>query len=154
MTKEIAASRGCLFCAIAAGRAPAYIVYQDDRLVAFLDTAPIRPGHLQIVPRDHHLTFDALPPDLAAAVLHLGQRFAGVQRRLYGVERVGFLFTGGDIPHAHAHVVPLVSAGDITSRRYIAEPKITFQAPPPVREADLTATAQALRGGLAAAAGP
>jgi len=61
---------------------------------------------------------------------------------------VGFLFTGGDTPHAHAHAVPLVEGSDITSRRYIAEEKITFQAPPPVTEAELTATAEALRRGL------
>lgn len=153
MTREIAARGGCLFCAIAAGQAPAHVVHESERLVAVLDIAPIRPGHLQIVPRAHYPFFDVLPQDLASEVLHLGQRFADVQRRIYGVSRVGFLFTGGDIPHAHAHVVPLVSAGDITSRRYIAEEKITFQAPPPVTEADLVATAEALRRGLASGGG-
>lgn len=154
MTQDTATGGGCLFCAIAAGRAPAHIVHETARLVAFLDIAPIRPGHLQIVPRDHFPYFDALPPELAAEVLHLGQSLAEVQRRLYGVSRVGFLFTGGDIPHAHAHVVPLVSAGDITSRRYIAQDRVTFQTLPRVPAAELAATASALRQGLAAGAGP
>ena len=153
MTQANTAVGGCLFCAIAAGRAPAHIVHETARLVAFLDIAPIRPGHLQIIPRAHYPTFEALPPDLAAEILHLGQDFAEVQRRLYGVSRVGFLFTGGDIPHAHAHVVPLVSAGDITSRRYIAEPRVTWQTPPQPPSAELAATAEALRRGLAAAPG-
>jgi len=150
MSREIAAERGCLFCAIAAGEAAAHIVHQDERLIAFLDIAPIRPGHLQIVPHAHHPTFEALPPDLAAAVLHLGQRLAAVQRRLYGVERVGFLFTGGDIPHAHAHLVPMVRGDDITSRRYIAEERVTYRGLPRPPERELAATAKTLREGLAA----
>lgn len=148
MTKRSSSPGGCLFCAIAAGRAPAHIVHADAEIVAFLDIRPIRPGHVQIVPRAHYATFNDLPPDLAAAILHLGQRLAEVQRTTYGVPRVGFLFSGGDIPHAHAHVVPLVSAGDITSRRYIVEEKLSYQALPQPPEADLAATACHLRESL------
>lgn len=117
MTDEIAASRGCLFCAIAAGRAPAHVVYQDDRLLAFLDTAPIRPGHLQIVPRDHFPHFNALPPFLAQDLLNLGQRLAAAQRAVFKADRVGFLFPAGGEPHARLEAIPLLSAGDVTARR-------------------------------------
>ena len=48
------------------------------------------------------------------------------------MKRVAFLFTGGDVPHAHAHVVPMVAGTDITSRRYIAEEDLTFQSTPRV----------------------
>jgi histidine triad (HIT) family protein len=55
-------------------------------------------------------------------------------KQLYSVRRAGFLFTGGDIPHVHAHVVPLIASDDITSRRYIREEHVTYQdAPPPAR---------------------
>lgn len=148
MTTKSSAAGGCLFCAIAAGQAPAHIVHADERIVAFLDLRPIRAGHVQIVPRDHYPYFNDLPPDLAAAILHLGQRLAEVQRAIYGVRRVGFLFSGGDIPHAHAHVVPLVSAGDITSRRYIAEEQVSYQPLPQPPAAELAATAARLRDSL------
>ena len=103
MTQEKAAGGGCLFCAIAAGRASAHIVHETARLVAFLDIAPIRPGHLQIVPRAHYPTFETLPPELTAEILHLGQDFAGVQRRLYGAlndqqsEHVGHIHHSGQL---------------------------------------------------------
>jgi len=139
----------CLFCGIAAGRVSAHIVHEDHDLVAFLDINPIRPGHLQIVPRRHIAYFEDLPAPDAAAILHLGQRLAGVLKALYGVRRVGFLFTGGDIPHVHAHLVPLVEGSDITSRRYIAEEKITFRSTPRVPDPELAATATRLRGALA-----
>ena len=53
----------CLFCQIAAGRIPASIVYQDDRLVAFRDINPQAPLHVLIVPRRHIATLN----DLTAA---------------------------------------------------------------------------------------
>jgi histidine triad (HIT) family protein len=39
-----------------------------------------------------------------------------------GTVPVAFLFTGGDIAHAHAHVVPMHENTDITSARYIVHP--------------------------------
>lgn len=117
MTRKIAAGRGCPFCAVAAGRTAAHIVYEDDRLVAFLDSAPIRPGHLQIVPRTHFPHFNALPTALAGALLTLGQRLAGAQRAAFRVDRVGFLFPAGEASHAQLHAVPLLSAGDVIARR-------------------------------------
>jgi histidine triad (HIT) family protein len=135
----------CLFCRIARGETPAHIVHADERIVAFLDIHPIRAGHIQIIPRAHHAYFDDLPPDLAAAILHLGQRLAPILKRLYRVQRVALLFTGGDIPHAHAHLVPMVEGSDITSRRYIAEERLTFRNTPRATEDELAVTARATR---------
>lgn len=120
-------SSPCLFCRIARREIPAHIVYEDDHLVAFLDTGPIRPGHVQIIPRDHYPTFDDLTAELASRIIVLGQRLARILKERNHVSRAAFLFTGGDIAHAHAHVLPLIAPTDITSRRYIAEERITFQ---------------------------
>ena len=112
----------CSFCRIAAGELDAVVLYEDAEVVAFLDVGPIRPGHAQIIPRRHVPTFEELPPALAARILHLGQQLARRLKRVYHVERVAFLFTGGDVPHAHAHVVPMHERTDITSARYLVGP--------------------------------
>jgi histidine triad (HIT) family protein len=59
------------------------------------------------------------------------------------------MFTGTDIAHAHAHVLPLVEPTDITSRRYIAEEHLTFRSTPRAPDDELAATAAALRAALA-----
>lgn len=123
-------SPSCLFCRIAARQIPAHIVCETDRVIAFLDIAPIRPGHTQVIPKEHHPCFDALPEALLAEVAATGQRVARALKAIYGVERVGFAFTGTDVAHAHAHVVPLVAADDLTSRRYIVEEAVTYRSPP------------------------
>lgn len=126
----------CLFCRIVAGEIPSTRVYEDERILAFLDIRPIREGHVQIVPKQHYDYYEDMPADLAAAIVALGQKLGKAAKKIYGVKRVGFMFTGGDVSHAHAHVVPMVRGTDITSRRYIAEEKLTF------RELELSAPDQ------------
>ena len=84
----------CVFCRIAAGTLAAHLVHEDDLAVAFLDTHPIRPGHVQIIPREHHAYFDDLPAATAGHIVQIGQRLAKALKRLHAVPRVAFLFTG------------------------------------------------------------
>jgi histidine triad (HIT) family protein len=143
-------SEACIFCRIAAGEIPSHRVFEDDALFAFLDIAPIREGHVLVVTRAHYTDFTELPPALAARTVALGQRIGMLQKRLYGVERAAFFFTGSDVGHVHAHVVPMVEKTDVTSRRYISEPELTFRAPPRAPDARLAEVAGALAAGLGA----
>src|SRR5262249_31152568 len=123
----------------------AHVIHDDDRILAFLDRGPIRPGHTQIMPKQHFPTFDDAPTDIVTAIVLIGQSCARAMKRLYGVPRVAFLFTGGDIAHVHAHVVPMHEQTDITSRRYIVEERLTFRAMPPASDSELAQTAIELR---------
>jgi len=108
----------CLFCRIVSKEVESVIVHEDDQAVIFLDIAPVRPGHAQVVPRAHFESFDELPPALLAHVMDLAQQLARRMKDVYGVPRVGLVFSGGDVAHAHAHVIPMHRKGDITSARY------------------------------------
>ena len=94
-------------------------IHEDGDVIAFLDIAPMRPGHTVIVPRSHVETYEQLPAPLAGRILAVGQQLARRMKELYKVERVAFFFTGTDIAHAHAHVVPIHEKMDVTSARYI-----------------------------------
>jgi histidine triad (HIT) family protein len=135
----------CPFCAIADGRIKAHKIYDGERICAFLDIQPIRPGHAQIVPREHYDYFEQLPADLAAEILALGQTIAKAQKRIYGVERVGFLFTGGDVAHAHAHLVPLHEKTDVTSLRYFDFDNLVMRPPERAAQEELAAIAADIR---------
>lgn len=91
--------------------------------MAFLDRRAIRPGHTQIITRQHVPTFETLSPRLINKITALGQQLARRMKDVYRVDRVAFLFTGGDAPHVHAHVVPMHDKTDITSARYITGPE-------------------------------
>lgn len=113
----------CPFCRIAARSLDAVVLYEDGDVVAFLDISPVRPGHTQVIPRAHIETFEQLTPALAARIITVGQALARQMKAVYGVERVAFLFSGADVPHAHAHVIPMHEKTDVTSLRYIHEPQ-------------------------------
>lgn len=67
----------CAFCRIVDNASSAVVLYEDSDVLAFLDLAPIRVGHAQVIPKAHIETFEQLPPALAARVLAVGQRPAG-----------------------------------------------------------------------------
>jgi histidine triad (HIT) family protein len=138
----------CLFCCIARGEVEAHKIYESDDVLAFLDIHPIRMGHVQIIPRRHFAYYDDLPADIASEIMRVGQLLAPILREKFQVRRVAFLFTGGDIPHAHAHVVPMVGEDDITSSQYIVEKNITFKCTPRAADAELSEVAFYLSGKL------
>ncbi|MDU8944400.1 HIT family protein [Ovoidimarina sediminis] len=138
----------CLFCDFATGAAPCHEVYRSDGVLAFLDNAPIRPGHVQIVPLRHVETFDLLEDTESAEIMGLAKRLACLQKRLFRTDRVAFLFTGGDIAHAHAHLFPMQQKDDITSRRYIRNTDLTFRSLPAEADAALADMAARLSAAL------
>jgi histidine triad (HIT) family protein len=139
----------CLFCRIATGEVPARFVHESKDVVAFLDLHPIRRGHVLVVPREHFPYYDDLRPAVAHEVMSVAQRLAPALRTSFGVQRVGLFFTGVDIAHAHAHIVPMVEPTDITSRQYIAEQTLTFRPAPLATNAELDGAAELIRSALA-----
>ena len=100
---------GCTFCAIVAGETEAEIVLEDELTIAFLDHRPLFPGHTLLVPRQHHVTIEDLPPELVEPVFANARRLTGAVRRAMDAEGT-FLALNNvvsqSVPHLHVHVVP------------------------------------------------
>lgn len=104
------AARGrCAFCAVVAGDAPAYRVLDDGTAVAFLDTRPLFPGHVLVVPTRHAETLTDLAED------EIGPFFTRVRRLAAAVQQAmdaaGTFVAANNrvsqsVPHFHVHVVP------------------------------------------------
>src|SRR5262245_44510806 len=103
----------CRFCQIASHDIGAHIVYEDEIQIAFLDERPIRPGHTLIIPKQHFDYFYDVPGPVITRIMLFGQKLATVMKELYSAPRVAFAYIGGELPHAHAHVVPLREIGDV-----------------------------------------
>jgi len=138
----------CLFCKIAAGDLPAYKLYEDAHILAFLDLHPIRKGHALVIPKTHHVWFEDLPEELATRITSCAQRIARAMKRLYGVERVSMFYTGIHVPHAHAHVVPMFHVHDVTSAAYLRDGKDQFSTPPKLPQSEMEHIATDLRNNL------
>ena len=116
----------CTFCQIANGEIPAHIVHRDGEVVAFLDRAPLLPGHVLVMPVQHVETLDDLPDSLLAPV------FAAVRRTSVAVQKAlaaegSFVATNTrvsqSVPHLHIHVVPRNKGDGLFSTRLIWQRK-------------------------------
>ncbi len=58
----------CAFCKIIAGKSPAFVVYEDDSNIAFLDILPLRPGHTLVIPKKHVQQLSHLDSETAASL--------------------------------------------------------------------------------------
>lgn len=102
-----------VFSRIIAGELPARFVYDDDRCVAFLSIAPLREGHVLVVPReeiDHWLDLD---DDLLAHLMAVSKTIGAALDRIYRPTKVGMMFAGLEVPHVHVHLVPIDTMGDM-----------------------------------------
>lgn len=96
----------CIFCRIAAGEAPAQVVYEDDDLLAFKDRNPAAPVHVLIIPRRHIPSLaEATPGD--AALLGKMALLAGELARQEGVAESGFRLVTNTGPHGGQSVFHL-----------------------------------------------
>jgi histidine triad (HIT) family protein len=96
-----------LFTRIIQGELPGRFVWRDERCVAFLTIAPIRPGHLLVVPRrevDHWLD---LEPELAAHLTEVARTLGRALQRAFPCKKVGLMIAGLEVPHTHLHVLPI-----------------------------------------------
>jgi histidine triad (HIT) family protein len=101
----------CIFCKIVSGEIPCAKLLEDDAALAFLDIGPVAEGHALLIPKEHYVTMDQMPPDAVAAFLrHLPSLVRAVQTAT-GCDGVNVLQNNGRVagqvvPHVHVHVIP------------------------------------------------
>lgn len=102
-----------IFTRIIEGELPGTFVWRDDRCVAFMSIAPLKPGHTLVVPIaeiDHWI--DA-PADLNSHLFDVSQRIGNAQQRAFRPAKVGMMLAGLEVPHLHIHVVPIDGVHDL-----------------------------------------
>lgn len=101
----------CIFCAIAAKRAPAEILFEDDETMAFLDINPAAPGHTLIISRRHYRNLFDLDPEAGAAVMRSAVRVARALREALAPDGMNLVQANEraafqSVFHFHVHLVP------------------------------------------------
>ena len=104
-------SRDCIFCRIIAGEQHGAFVYEDERVVAFLDLNQVAPGHTLVVPREHVRHWWDLSDEDAAAVAIAAKPIMLALREVFEpagmlVEQRNGRAAGQEIFHMHLHLIP------------------------------------------------
>jgi histidine triad (HIT) family protein len=100
-----------IFTRIIRGEIPSHRVYEDERVFAFLDIAPLSPGHVLVVPKEPAATLDALSEESAAAIGRVLPRIARAVMAATGTRDYNVLQNNGAaahqaVEHVHFHVIP------------------------------------------------
>lgn len=126
-----------LFSRIIAGEIPGRFVWRDERCVAFLTIAPLRPGHTLVVPRAEVDEWTDADDDLMAHLMVVAKHIGAAQKAAFNAPRAGLIVAGFEVPHLHLHVFPTWTIDDFNFNKADPNP------------ADLDTIAQTLRQSLA-----
>lgn len=101
----------CVFCKIVKKEIPAYIIYEDDHFLAFLDIHPQSPGHAQVIPKQHYRWVWDVPTSsnngpTIGKYFEIVQKIAHAQRKAFGTDWILSKIVGDEMPHAHIWIFP------------------------------------------------
>jgi len=100
-----------IFSKILRGEVPCHKVYEDDRVLAFLDIGPLTRGHVLVIPKEPAETLDELSDESAAAIGRVLPRLCRAVKRVTGVKAYNVLENNGPLAHqavfhVHFHIIP------------------------------------------------
>jgi histidine triad (HIT) family protein len=100
-----------IFGKILSGHIPCHKVYEDDKMLAFLDINPLSTGHTLVIPKEPAETLDKLSDESAAALGRVLPRLCRAVMAATGVSEYNVLENNGSgahqaIAHVHFHISP------------------------------------------------
>ncbi len=102
-----------IFTKIVNGEIPAYKVAEDENYFAFLDIFPVAKGHTLVIPKKEVDYLFDLDDEMYAGLQLFAKKVAKGLKKAIPCEKVGVLVLGLEVPHAHIHLVPMQTEGDI-----------------------------------------
>ena len=100
-----------IFAKILRGEFPCHKIYEDDKVLAFLDIMPRAPGHALVLPKaPARNLLDVDPADLAH-VMQVAQKIAKASMKVFDADGITIQqfneSAGGQVVfHLHVHVIP------------------------------------------------
>ncbi len=101
----------CIFCKIVAGEIPSFKLFEDDRVLSFMDVNPFNEGHCLVITKEHYENLFAAPDaDLGAAVA-AAKRVAAAVEKAIAPDGINLIQANGPgagqtVFHFHFHIFP------------------------------------------------
>jgi histidine triad (HIT) family protein len=105
-----------IFTKIIRGEIPCHKIYEDDKVLAFLDIGPLSRGHALLIPKEPAVTLHELSDDSAAAIGRVLPRLCRAVLNATGASNYNVLENNGTlahqaVAHVHFHIIPKYSDG-------------------------------------------
>jgi len=113
-----------IFTKIINGQIPSYKIAEDENFIAFLDVFPLVKGHTLVVPKMEVDKIFDVTDELLSKWLVFAKPIAKAIEKSFDCNRCGISVVGLEVPHAHMHLIPINSAGDLN----FTKPKLKIDA--------------------------
>jgi len=102
-----------IFSKIISGEIPAFKIAENEKFLAFLDINPLAIGHTLVIPKiEVDYIFD-IDDELLSEMMIFSKSVARLLKTKIACERIGVSVIGLEVPHAHIHLIPINSIGDM-----------------------------------------
>lgn len=102
-----------IFTRIVNGEIPSYKVAENEKFYAFLDINPVQEGHTLVIPKNEtDYIFDIEDKEYQELFL-FAKRVSKAISKAIPCKRVAVAVLGMEVPHAHIHLIPINSEGDM-----------------------------------------
>ena len=98
-----------VFGKIIRGEIPATKVYEDEKLLAFLDINPVAKGHTLLLPKERYIWIQDVPNELLGEIFIKSKELIKAIKEGTGCDLVQVVVEGKDIPHFHIHLIPAMT---------------------------------------------
>ena len=110
----------CIFCKIVKGEIPCHKVFEDDKVLAFLDISQTTVGHTLVISKEHFDNFLYVPEDILSRCINVAQKIAQAATTALGAKGVNILINtneaaGQTVMHFHIHEIPRYNNDDAIS---------------------------------------
>lgn len=105
----------CVFCKIVKGELPSYKIDETELFFTFLSIGPHKPGHTLIIPKAHVDDFFDMDKTSLQQILIYAKKISLALKKAFKPKsgKVGLVVAGLEVPHAHLHLIPMDSLGDL-----------------------------------------
>ncbi len=99
----------CIFCKIVEGNIPSYKLYEDDKVLVFLDAFPSVYGHTLIIPKEHYKDLDDINSETLNHIMKISKKIKKQIEEKINCDGMSIQQNNGDlqeVKHYHLHLKP------------------------------------------------
>jgi len=101
----------CIFCKIIKGDITADKIFENEKVLAFLDINPVNLGHTLIIPKDHYDNLEQTPDEIACEMIKVAKKIGFTLKEAIGADGFNLQVNNGEaagqvVKHIHLHIMP------------------------------------------------
>lgn len=107
-----------IFEKIIAREVPAFIIYEDDKIISFLDINPVNKGHALVVPKKKFINIFDADEEILGHMMCVAKNISLVIKKETGATGINLVMNNGedagqDVFHSHLHIIPRHKNDDV-----------------------------------------